>query len=86
MARFCFCKFQKISLYGSKNSVLLLCVVVFMVRSESIQIRSQRKLASLNCSERAKFEDDSAVSLPVAVRNRYILIFILESRHRHNSP
>ena len=35
-------------------------VVVFKVQSESKQVRSQRLLTLLNCSE---FKDDSAVSL-----------------------
>ena len=37
-------------------------------------------LAELNCSERAEFEDDSAVSLEprLAVRIGYIIRFILE--------
>ena len=43
-----------------------LCVVVFVVRSVSKYDRSQRLLASLNCFERAEFEDDYAVSLAVS--------------------
>ena len=44
-------------------------VVVFVVCSENKQVRSQtqRLLASLICSERAEFDDDSAVPLvPIA--------------------
>ena len=38
-------------------------MVGFMVRSESKYDRSQRLLASINCSETAEFEEDSVVSL-----------------------
>ena len=40
-------------------------MIVFVVCSESVYVRSQiqRLLASLICYERAEFEDDSAVSL-----------------------
>ena len=39
----------------------------FLVRSESKYDRSQRLLAWLNCSERAEFEDDFAVSLAFCI-------------------
>ena len=57
-----------------RGEVWQIYVVVFVVCSESKQVRSQtqRLLASLICSERAEFKDDSAV----AVRSRYIIPFI----------